>query len=57
MIINEKSKKINYLLAYFTNYLEYFYTLSKFSFQQLTSYEFIRENINYFKIKIITIYF
>ena len=51
----EKSKKIKLFIGLF--YLILFgiflyFLFSKFSFQQLTSYEFIRENINYFlKIK------
>ena len=51
----EKSKKIKLFIGLFYLILLViflYFLFSKFSFQQLTSYEFIRENINYFlKIK------
>ena len=51
----EKSKKIKLFIGLFYLILVgifLYFLFSKFSFQQLTSYEFIRENINYFlKIK------
>ena len=51
----EKSKKIKLFIGLFYLILLgifLYFLFSKFSFQQLTSYEFIRENINYFlKIK------
>ena len=47
----EKSKKIKLFIGLF--YLIFislflFYLFSKFSFQELTSYEFIKNNVNYF---------
>ena len=47
----EKSKKIKLIIGLF--YLIFislflFYLFSKFSFQELTSYEFIKNNVNYF---------
>ena len=51
----EKSEKIKLFIGLFYLILVgifLYFLFSKFSFQQLTSYEFIRENINYFlKIK------
>jgi len=51
----EKSKKIKLFIGLFYLILLgifLYFLFSKFNFQQLTSYEFIRENINYFlKIK------
>ena len=47
----EKSKKIKLYIGFF--YLLFIWNIfilffSKFSFQQLTSYDFIKNNINYF---------
>ena len=51
----EKSKKIKLFIGLFyliSLGIFLYFLFSKFTFQQLTSYEFIRENINYFlKIK------
>ena len=55
----EKSKKIKLFIGlFYIIFISLFllYLFSKFSFQQLTSYDFIKENIEYFselkKVKI-----
>ncbi len=47
----EKSKKINLFIGIFYIFIVgifLYYIFSKFSFQQLTSYDFLRENVDYF---------